>query len=223
MRYFETVEAELGEGVNLLLPHAAARRMGKYRNSTGSMHDPDHFFGADGRFGHERRAPDTDEAPEGLVEGRGGALFHQGSGDVGPADAAAIGGGFDGGELKVDAEVVEENDDLAGPLVPKTARLMGALEELIIRFVDEEAEHMDLPVAEVRREFDPGDDLEVETARRGARRGDAADDVVVGDGKSGESGSISLGDELLWRQHAVRVDRVGVQFGSIRDRATDDS
>lgn len=198
MGHFETVEAELGEGVNFLLPDATARRMGKYRNSAGSMHDPDYLFGADGWFGNEGRAPDTDEAPEGFVKGRGGTLFHQGAGDVGPADAAAIGGGFDGGELQVDTEVVEETDDLAGALVAKMARLMGALEKLSIRFVDEEAEHMDLPVAEVGREFDPGDDLEVETTRRGARRGDAADDVVVGDGESGESGSIGLGDEILW-------------------------
>ncbi len=223
MNHFETVEAEPDELVDLLPPYAAARRMRKYRNSAGTMHDADHLFGADRRFGDERRAPDTDEAPESLVEGRNGALLYQGPGDMGPADASVTGGGFDGCELHADAEVVEAIDDLAGALVPKTARLAGALDEPIIRFVDEEAEHMDLAVAEVGREFDPRNDLEVEIPRRSARRGDAADDVVVGHGESGESDAIGLGDELLRCQHAVRVDRMSVQLGSIRDGVSDDS
>ncbi len=225
MCHFETVEAESDEVVDLLPSHAAARRMRKYRNSAGTMHDADHLFGADGRFGDERRPPDTDEAPEGLVDGRGGALLYQGPGDVGPTDASVTGGGFDGCELHPDAEIVEAIDDLAGALVSKTARLTGALDEPIIRFVDEEAEHMDLAVAEVGREFDPRNDLEVEIARRGARRGDAADDVVVGDGESDESDAIGLGDELLRCQHAVRVDRMRVQLGfcRIRDGVSDDS
>ncbi len=73
MGHFETVEAESHEVVDLLPPHAAARRMRKYRNSAGTMHDADHLLGADGRFGDERWAADTDEAPEGLVDGRSGA------------------------------------------------------------------------------------------------------------------------------------------------------
>ena len=222
MCHFETVEAESDEVVDLLPPHAAARRMREYRNSAGTMHDADHLFGADGRLGDERRAPDTDEAPESVVDGRSSALRYQGPGDVGPADASVTGDGFDGRELHPDAEVVETIDDLAGALVPKTARLTGALDEPIIRFVDEEAEHMDLAAAEVGREFDPRNDLEVEIARRGARRGDAADDVVVGDGDRGEIDAIGLGDELLGCQNAVGVDRMRVQLG-FRDGVSDDS
>ena len=74
-------------------------------------------------------------------------------------------------------------------------------------------------VTEVGGEFDPRHDLEVEASRRSTRRGDAADDIVVGDGENGESDAIGLGDELLRRQHAVRVDRMCVQLGflGIRD------
>ena len=219
MSHFETVEAEPDEVVDLLPPDAAARRMRKDRNSAGTMHDADHLFDADGQFGDERRASDTDEAPEGFVEGRSGAVLHQDPGDMGPTDASATGGGLDGGELHPDAEIVKTSDDLAGALVSKTARLTGALEKPIVRLVDEETEHVDLMVTEVGGEFDPRHDLEVEALRRSTRRGDAADDIVVGDGENGESDAIGLGDELLRRQHAVRVDRMCVQLGflGIRD------
>ena len=155
-------------------------------------------------------------------------MLHQCAGDVRPSDAAVAGGRLDGAEIDVVSETVETLDDFVGALIPELAGLLRCGDQFGVGVVDEQAEHMDLVPVQVGGELDPRNDLEAdrmvefepEVPRRGARRRNPVNDVVIGDREGSEAHEVGFRDELLRGQHAVGERRMGVQFrfAGIRDR-----
>lgn len=212
MLYLEAVEAERRQLADLLLADPGARRMREYRNSARTMHDADDLGDVERWLGDERRLADADEAAERLVGGLRHAALHQCAGDVRPPDAAAAGCYLDGAEINVVAELVEPFDDFIGALIAELAGTHRRGDQLVVVVVDEQSEDVDFVPVKVGGKLDSRNDLEVELEgpRRGARRRNPVDDVVIGDGEGGEADAAGFFDELLRGQRAVGERRMGV-------------